>query len=420
MRSHRVIVAAVAALALISCGPPNDLPPGVLVKSSKARLDSAAPPADVELAVQDANALALDVFRRLPAGTNTAFSPMSVQLALAMTSAGSGTTTHDAFVAVLHPSLVDDRFHRAMNTLDAALASRGQGASGKDGRAFALRQNNQLFSQLEQHLEAPFLDTLAEEYGAGIRQLDFRGKADTARAAINGWVKTNTEGLVPELLAPGTVTTDTRLALVNTLYFNAGWRAKFDHELTRPGTFTRDDGSTKEVPMMLGTSVVSARAVVDGTDVVELPYSGDEVSMVLLAPPQGTLAAFERQLTAATLKRLVDALAPERIGLSLPRFEAHGRVDLKEVLSALGLGVAFTGEADFSAMTGTQELQLQAVIHQAVVKTDEDGTEAAAATAVTLIDRTSPRVVEVNRPFVYLIRDSATGAVLFLGHVVDP
>jgi serpin B len=409
-----------AAVVLVACGPPNQPPPGVLVKSDKARLTASAPQADLDAAVFDANALALDVFRKLPAAENSAYSPMSVQVALAMTSAGAAGTTKDAFTTLLHPSLPDDRFHRAMNTLDAALASRGQGASGKDGRPFALRQNNQLFSQLNQHLEAPFLDTLAQEYGAGVRQLDFATKAEDSRQAINGWVKTNTENLIPELLAKGDITADTRLALVNTLYFNAGWKTKFDHSATQPLTFTKDDGSTKQVPTMLGESVVTASAVVDGTDVVEVPYSGDEVSMVFIAPPQGKLASFEHDFSAQKLKQLTDALVPGSGSLSVPKFEAKSRVDLSAVLSALGLAVAFSGDADFSAMTGAKGLAIQAVVHQAVVKTDEDGTEAAAATAVVVGKMSAVQAIELHRPFIYVIRDRATGAVLFLGHIVDP
>lgn len=418
----RPLASALAVVVFLAsaCGAPDTPAPGELVMSKQHRLTSPAPQADLDQAVRDATEFSLAVFRRLPAGTNTAFSPQSVLLALAMTSAGASGDTLAAFEHTLHPSLPSDRFHRAMNDLDAQLRSRGHGAQAKDGRPFALRINNQLFGQKGQAFQAPFLDLLAQEYGAGMRLLDFAGQSEASRQAINGWIDTNTEHLVPELLAPGSVTADTRLALVNTLYFNAGWKTKFDHAATQPAAFTRDDGSVVQVPMMQGEGVVSAAATVDGVEVVELPYSGDEVSLVLLVPPQGKLATFEHDLDASKLSALVAALQPSSQALHLPRFTARTHASLGDVLQALGLGVAFSAQADFSAMTGARELFIQSVTHEAVVKTDEDGTEAAAATAVLMGKTSLPQFIEVNRPFVYLVRDRATGALLFVGHVGDP
>ncbi len=410
---------ALTVLAL-SCGAPNQAAPGELVKSKLQRLTTAAPAGDVTDTVRGTTDFALDVFRQLPGDANTAFSPYSVTVALGMTSAGAAGTTLSAFEHVLHIGLPMDRFHHAMNTVDTALASRGVGASGKDGTPFRLRVNNQLFSQVGMTLQAPFLDTLAQEYGTGVRLLDFAKDPEAPRAAINDWVKTNTEGLIPELLAKGTVNADTRLALVNTLYFNAGWKTKFPHDGTHDQAFSLLGGATKTVKMMAGEGVGSATGTLDGVTVVELPYSGDEVTLVVLAPPEGKLHELEQGLSAQKLDAYVAAMTPSAVAVQMPRFEARTQASLKDVLSALGLGVAFSGEADFSGMTGTRELQLQAVVHEAVVKTDEDGTEAAAATAVLAGKVSAPQYVTINRPFVYVVRDRATGAVLFVGRIVEP
>ncbi|GMU61561.1 MAG: serine protease [Myxococcaceae bacterium] len=423
MTPLRIAALSVVAVAtLLGCGgEANVPPPGEVVKSSKARITQAAPQADVDAAVDGATTFAFDVYRKLPATReNTAFSPYSVSVALSMTYPGARGTTRDAFEDVLHVTLPEDRYHRAMNSIDAALQSRGQGAQGKDGRPFRLRINNQLFGQRDQHFETPFLDTLAAEYGAGMRLLDFQAKPEPSRKAINDWVSTNTEKLIPELLKEGTITSDTVLALVNTLYFNAAWKTKFDHDATQDGTFTRRDGSTTQVPMMSKESMAVNYGTLDGVEVLELPYSGDEVSMVLLVPPAGKLSELEQSLDGGKVRAFIGALQERNVGVRMPKFEARAQTDLKDVLSALGLGVAFSGDADLSGMTGQKELALTAVVHEAVVKTDEDGTEAAAATAVVAGRTSIPEYIEVDRAFVYLIRDRATGALLFIGRIGDP
>lgn len=238
--------------------------PGVLLRSTRPRVMTPAPSADVSLAVQDANELTLKLLRSVPASGNVAVSPWSVELALAMASAGGAGTTQHAFAAVLHPSLPDARFHAAMNTIDQSLLSRAPEA--RDAGTFALDVNDGLFTALGLQPQPAFLDTLAESYGAGVRQVDFAGAPETARSDINGWVKDTTRGLIPELLAPGTVSSATRLALVNTLDFQARWRFPFDPNVTHNGAFTRLAGTTTQVPMMAGCYVLWGIAVVAGVD----------------------------------------------------------------------------------------------------------------------------------------------------------
>lgn len=416
------LLAAVTAVAVSSaCGLPNAPAPGDLVKSDKARITQAAPQADVDQTVDDGTAFAFDVYRKLDAtAENLAFSPWSVATALSMTYPGAKGDTLKAFEKTMHISLPADRYHRAMNTIDLALESRGQGASGKDGKPFRLRSNNQLFAQKGMTLVPDFLDVLAQEYGAGVRLLDFAAKPEPSRKLINEWIDTNTEHLIPELLQQGTISSDTRLTLVNTLYFNAAWKKPFEHNKTAPGEFTLANGSKIRVSMMAGEDIALRSATVDGVDVLELPYSGDEVSMLVLVPAAGKLAELEQSLDGAKIRNYVSKLQDRTVGVKLPKFEARTQARLDEILKALGLGVAFSGDADFSGMTTGERLAITAVVHEAVVKTDEAGTEAAAATAVVVGRVSIPEYVEVNRPFVFLVRDRATGAVLFVGRIAHP
>lgn len=423
MRTSLLAAAVVATTCLFTAcaGEANVPPPGELVQSSKDRITQAAPQADVDATVDGATTFAFDVYRKLPATSdNLAFSPYSVSVALSMTYPGARGTTQTAFESVLHQSLPADRYHRAMNTIDAALQSRGQGASGRDGRPFRLRVNNQVFGQKGQHFEAAYLDVLATEYGAGLRLMDFAAEPEPSRKAINQWISTNTEGLIPELLKEGTITPATVLTLVNTLYFNAAWKTKFSHERTQNGAFTLRDGSTAQVPMMSEESIELQYGTKDGVEVIELPYQNDDVSMVLLVPEAGKLGELEQSLDGAAVRSFIATLQPRTTGVRMPKFEARTQVSLNDVLTALGLGVAFSSEADFSGMTGQPELSISNVIHEAVVKTDEDGTEAAAATAVTLDRGSASEYLEVNRAFVYLIRDRATGSILFIGRIGNP
>lgn len=421
MRRSILFSSLVAVLSLFACGAPKTPPPGELAGSKLERVTAAAPASDLEQAVGNNGDFALDVYKKLAAnGGNVVFSPHSISVALAMTYGGARNATAQGFEQAMHQSLPAPRFHRAMNTLDLALASRGQGAAGKDGGPFRLNIDNQLFSQKGFTLETPFLDLLATEYGAGVRLLDFASQPEPSRAQINDWVETNTNGLIPELLPQGSITSDTRLTLVNTVYFNAGWKKTFDKADTHDGAFARLDGSTKQVPMMSGEGLPGAHGVRNGVQVVTLPYDGEEVDLVVLAPPVGSFLSFEAALTAAEVQAHVAAAQGQSLNLQLPKFDFKTRAGLNQILSSLGMADAFSDAADFTGMRAEGGLQITDVVHEAVIKTDEAGTEAAAATGVVVGTTSMPSFIEVNRPFVFAIRDRATGALVFLGRVVDP
>ncbi|MBL8910602.1 MAG: serpin family protein [Archangium sp.] len=422
MFKTRLLSALVAVFALVGCNPP--LPGGGEdARSDLQRLTTPAPAGDVEATVRGLNDFTFSLNKRITKPTeNFIVSPVSINTALGMASAGAAGTTLDAFRSTLRVNISQGDFHGAMNTLDRELSSRGQGAQGTEGRPFKLSIVNQTFSQTGYKLERSYLDLLAQQYGTGLKLVDFEKQTEAARLTINDFVAVHTSNLIPELLKRGTVTGDTRVVLANAVYFNASWASPFEKTATRPANFTLLSGNTVLVDT-LNDSVHSARAAtVGGVEVVELPYQKDEVSMLILMPAAGDLASLESSLDNAKLDSFLSALTPQQLDFSMPKFKIDSPSDLSEPLKEEGLAVAFGGDADFSGMTGTRELSISGVLHQAVIKVTEEGTEAAGATAVVFGVTSVPvtRPVKIDRPFMYLIRDRATGTILFMGHVVDP
>ena len=268
-----------------------------------------------------------------------------------------------------------------------------------------------------------FLDNLAQFYGAGMHVLDFIGAPEASRGIINGWVSDQTEAAIPELLPKGSIDSDVRFVLTNAVYFNAAWLHKFDSDNTVTGDFTKLDGSTVSASLMKQTEefpYVDA----DGYFAVQLPYDGYEIAMVVLVPDAGSFDTVESGLTASFVKDLQAALQTTNMNLTFPRFEYRQQVSLATTLQAMGMSAAFSaGAADFSGIDGTKNLFIADVIHEGFVKVNEEGTEAAAATAVIGKATSAPPPpieVAVDRPFLFFIRDLETGAVIFVGRVVDP
>ena len=421
------LAAGLLVVLASSCGPAlsaTSPPPGDEVKSDHARILSAAPAADLAATVLGNTNFALDVMREVGRDDqNLFFSPQSITLALAMTMAGARGSTQTAFEKTLHLGLFQSAYHRAMNDLDRQLESRGQNAKAADGSPFQLRLTNQLFTQKGGAFEPAFLDLLAEEYGASGRALDFIGNPERERGTINAWVASETEQRIPEVLAKGSVDASTRLVLVNAIYFNASWARHFQASRTADGVFHAPHVD-RLVPLMHSDKAANRYGQLDGIQVVELPYDGGELSLVVVLPRVGELAAFEHALDAAKLQALLDALEDKPVELTMPSFLIKGdSISLRGPLGRLGLEEAFGPSADLSGINTHEPLELSDVWHQAFVKVDESGTEAAAASAVgatAFSAAPTPIPVVLDRPFLFLVRDNATGAVVFLGHLVSP
>jgi serpin B len=379
--------------------------------------------ADLDLLIEGNSAFTFDLYQALKEQDgNLFYSPHSISVALAMTYAGARGETAEEMAATLEFLLEQDRLHPAFNWLDTGLAGRGEGAQGKDGEGFRLNIVNAIWGQKDYEFLSEFLDVLAENYGAGLRILDFINETEQSRITINDWVSDQTEDRIKDLIPEGVITALTRLVLTNAIYFNAAWAYPFDDKVTANGPFYLLDGGQVTVPMMKQTEAFGYTDG-EGYQAVELLYDGDELSMVIMLPDDGQFEVFEEGLQADEVSNIIDSLQLAEVALTMPQFEFDSEFSLKDTLADMGMPVAFSDAADFSGMTGSPELFIADVIHKAFVAVDEAGTEAAAATAVPmeLTAMPDPPVeVALDRPFIFLIRDIETGAILFVGRVVNP
>ena len=421
----QAICIAVTLMILAGCLCPGaSRPPGLSAQSDKKRIDSPDVPAPDQAELVGGNsAFAFDLYHLLKEEEkNLFYSPHSISLALAMTYAGARGETGQQMADTLHYTLPQDRLHPAFNWLDLELASRGEGAEGKDGAGFCLNITNTIWGQEDYAFLPEYLDTLSLNYGAGMRLVDFTSDPEASRVAINDWVSDETEGRIKDLIPKGVIDELTRLVLTNAIYFNAAWAEPFEENRTQDGTFHLLDGSQVTVPMMHQTASFGY-AEGEGYQAVELPYDGRELSMVILLPAAGEFESFEESLDAGRVDAIVNDLTYQEIALTMPKFEIESDFSLVDALAEMGMPVAFSMDADFSGMDGTRELYIGEVIHKAFITVDEAGTEAAAATAVEMQLKGAPMAsatVTVDRPFIFFIRDVETDAILFVGRVVNP
>jgi len=416
-----VLAMVLVLVSLVGCGE------GGLVgiaHSEKQRLISPdVSTSELNNLVDGNSAFAFDLYQALRGEKgNLFYSPYSISLALAMTYAGARSETEQQMANTLHFILPQERLHPAFNSLDQQLASRGEGAKGKDEKGFRLNIVNAIWGQEDYEYLAEFLDVLAENYGAGLRLLDFINAPEESRVTINNWVSDRTEGKIKDLIPQGVIDEMTRLILTNAIYFNAAWLNPFSKDMTHDGTFHLLEGSEVTVPMMKQTESFGY-AEGKGYQAVELPYDGGQLSMIILLPESGQFDSFEQSLHANYASAILKDLEDKQVTLTMPIFEFESQFSITDTLAAMGMPVAFSDEADFSGMTGNRELTITDVLHKAFVSVDEAGTEAAAATAVVVGLTSAPEQpvqVTVDRPFIFLIRDIETDAILFVGRVMNP
>lgn len=357
--------------------------------------------------------LALDVYGALAGQTDddVVLGPTSLHTALLMVRAGAAGQTADELDDGLHLADTPDP-HTAAGALDRELLARGE----VDG--VTLTAANRVWADRTFTPRENYIEQLAGSYGAALASLDLQGDPAGSREAINDWVAANTRDRIPELFPIGTPSPDSRLVLANAVALDADWKTPFDADRTSDAGFTLLDGTVVQVPTMQGGDGVEVGRG-EGWTAVRLPYAGDELSMTIVVPSE--FAAFEQRLSADLLDEVDAALFPAGPALSLPRFTARSASGLKPVLAGLGMSSMFDdGRADLSGISDTEQLVVGAVQHEAVVTIDETGTEAAAATGVVVQAVSAPSPVVVDRPFLFVVRDEPTGAVLFLGRVTDP
>jgi serpin B len=407
--------------------PPDDIN---MQKSDLARnLSPNLEPGDLNQLVEGNTAFALDFYHAVKEEQeNFIFSPHSLSVAFAMTYAGARNNTAVQMAQTLHFNLPGQRLHAAFNALDLALNSRGQGEKDHVGTDFKLNIVNAAWTQEGYPFLQDFLDILAVHYGAGMYILNFISDPEGSRQTINNWVAQKTEDKIKELLPQGSIDSLARLVLTNAIYFYGAWAIPFDEDLTGSGNFYLADGDIVSVPMMSfsqrtkGSETLRA-VVLDGYTAVELPYKGKEISMLILVPDRGRFFGIEQALDANLIDQTIESLTSWDLDLLMPKFKYESEFQLKDTLSQLGMPEAFDPDyADFTGMTSPRELFIQEGYHKGFISVDEKGTEAAAATAVVIgfTAAPTPLTVTIDRPFIYLIRDIRTNAILFIGRVLNP
>jgi serpin B len=384
----------------------------------------AAPSTDQATAVKGSNAFAIDLYGRLSANPgNLFFSPESISTAFAMTYAGAHGQTATEMARVFHFTLPPDRLHPAIGALLAGMNAPHQG--------YALSVADALWAEKDENFLPAYLKLVQTNYGAGFHPVDFKTAPDSVRATINQWVEKQTNDKIQNLLGPGTVTPLSRLILTNAIYFKAAWADQFSKNATEDKDFHLSASKTIQVPTMYNSG---GYEYLKGPSfqALLLPYEKGEISMLILLPDNvDGLSALERSLTSSNLAQWMRSLSYQHeVIVSLPRFNITQQFELSSTLKSLGMKTAFDpNSADFSGMTGDKSLVISAAVHKAYIDVDENGTEAAAATAVVMAMATAmpPRVpppppiyFTADHPFLFLIEDNASGAILFMGRVTEP
>ena len=359
--------------------------------------------------------------------SNFFYSPYSVSLALAMAYAGAHGETASQIATALSFTLPESSLNPAFDKLDLAIEKAPANAGGQDGQPFAVKVADSLWGDQSVDFDPTFVNALAQSYGAGLRTVDFAQSPNAEEQAINNWVANETNNLINPLLAPNQVPSTTEFVIVNAVYFNAAWATAFQPSSTQTGPFTRADGSVVQTPLM-ASYAGTATGYVSGPSyqAVELPYSGNTTSMIVILPNAGAYATVEASLGESLFAEVTSSLSYNApIDLVFPSFKIHGgSISLVSELQALGMTDAFQPSADFTSMIPAGGVYISDVVHQAFVDVDESGTEAAAATAVVAVGEvssaTQPISVTVNHAFFFFIRDIATNTILFVGRENDP
>lgn len=397
----------------VSSNLPRDTSPGVA-------------PEDVAQVVEGNTEFAFKLYQSLAGspefnGKNLFYSPFSISSALAMTYAGARGETERQMADVLGFDVSQEQLHAAFNLLDQKLTG---------NQKFDLEIASSLWGQDGFPFKQEFLDLLASNYGAGMRLVDYSGPSsrEAARQAINDWVEEATKERIRDVVPEDFLDELTRLVLANAIYFKADWLYKFPKGATSDRPFHLLDGNEVSVPTMEHSHIPLRYAELDGLRAIELRYEGTPVSMIVILPERGGFADVERNLGGPLVHEVVQAIEkvnPKVVILRMPKFEFTSEARLRDALLKTGMSDAFDpGRADFSGIADPSstrgKLYIKDAVHKAFIKVDEEGTEAAAATAVGEFDTSLPEELDIDRPFIFLIRDGVTGTVLFVGRVLDP
>jgi serpin B len=383
--------------------------------------------------VQGNTAFAADLYGRLRSKPgNLFFSPESISMALAMATAGARGETLAEMQQTMHFRLDPARLHAAFGGLLAAWRAPAEPSPNPEAASLPeLFLANRLWCQAGFTLSPDFVAITRDQYGAPVEQVDFIKSSDPARETINRWVEEQTHDKIKDLLAPGTITPDTRIVITNAIYFKAAWASPFVKEATKNEPFFTDPSKGHPVPMMHRSKAQAGYAEVSHAKVLEMPYlshdSRRSLSLLVVLPDdKDGLPELEADLSEKKISSWVSELRQDEVDVALPRFKITAEMELVPLLQQMGMKRAFTEVADFSGITTEMPLMIAHVVHKAFVDVNEAGTEAAAATAAVMIAvgmvvrPRPPPVFRADHPFLLILRDRTNGSVLFMGRVVDP
>jgi len=376
---------------------------------------------DLQSVVKGNSDFGFDLYQELKGEEgNLFFSPYSISTALAMTYAGARGETEKQMAQVLHFPLTQESLHPAFSKLQSDLNA----IQNKGDVQISIA--NSLWAQESYKFLDSFIELNKKYYDAGLYFVDFIKKREAARKKINDWVEKKTHDKIKELIKPPMLTIDTRLVLCNAIYFKGNWLSQFDKEKTYNRDFYVSPDTTMLVPMMYQQTRLKYKYF-EQFCALELPYEGNDLSMIIFLPNEDDgLLEFEDHLTADSVHVWIDELMKVDEGLvmvNMPKFKTVSEFELSRTLYDMGMPDAFSlPPADFSGMTGTKDLFISKVIHKAYVEVNEEGTEAAAATAVVMMKSVAMKPLEfkADHPFIFLIRENQTGSILFIGRIVDP
>jgi serpin B len=369
--------------------------------------------------VEGSNKFALALYGKLESqGGNLFLSPYSISTALAMTCAGARGQTEKQMVDTLFSApLESEQINKSFGEIIRQLNAQGE----KGG--YELVVANALWGQNDYKFLPEYLSVVKTNYDGNLEQVDFKTQAEAARKEINAWVESKTKDKIKDLIKPGMVDTMTRLVLTNAIYFKGKWETQFKPGETLDLPFTLLKGETVKVPIMHQMGKFAYMETND-IQVLDLPYVNKDLSMIVLLPKKSDgVKELEKTLTIENFNSWHAKLQKQEVIVLFPRFKMTSEFELSKVLGEMGMPDAFSGNADFSGMTGKRDFSISGVVHKAYADVNEVGTEAAAATGV-IMKATSvgqpPPVFKADHPFIFLIRDNQTGSILFLGRVANP
>jgi serpin B len=366
---------------------------------------------------KESNQFALNIYGQFAEKNdgNIFFSPLSLTMALGMSYAGAEGETKEQIAGVFNFPIDDKNLHKELGSIQTHLES-------KASKGVEISIANQLWADKIFKFKCSYLRGVKKAYGAPVKRVAFRTKPEECRLKINNWVEKNTNSRIKDLLPGGSISDLTALVLTNAIYFKGQWDNKFKEENTRDGNFFVSKGKSVPARMMNAQAKYN---LYQGKSIqmLELPYAGKDFSMLVVLPNEGILLKeVERDFTLENLNYYVGLLTESDVKISFPKFTFDSEFELKPILSKMGMPIAFSNAADLSRMSGNQELKIDEIYHKAFIEVTEEGTEAAAATAVVIVRKSVIIPVEfnANRPFMFIIRENSTGNILFMGRVTNP